>query len=134
MSAAAGGTACDLGKEADAAGQRDAVLAALEAVVDPCSRGLGRPIGLVSMGMIESLDIDAGRVRVVVLPTFPNCLFGGVIEAEIERSVGALPWCSAVSVRFAGADVVWDESRLSNVARRQLGRRGAAGARGPIAP
>lgn len=105
-----------------AADQRDAVLAALDVIIDPCSRGLGCPVGLVGMGMIEHLDIDAGRVSVTVLPTFPNCLFRGVIEAEIESRVGELPWCRAVAVQFAGADVVWDESRLSDRARRTLGR------------
>ena len=35
-----------------AADQRDAVLAALDAIVDPCSRGLGHPVGLVGMGII----------------------------------------------------------------------------------
>jgi metal-sulfur cluster biosynthetic enzyme len=105
-----------------AAERRDAVLATLDAIIDPCSRGLGHPVGLVGMGMIDRLDIDADRVSVTVLPTFPNCLFRGVIEAEIESRLGELPWCRAVSVHFAGADLVWDESRLSDEARRTLGR------------
>ncbi len=106
------------------ADRRDAVLAALDTIIDPCSRGLGRPVGLVGMGMIEHLEIDAGRVSVTILPTFPNCLFRGVIEAEIESRVGELPWCGEVRVRFAGAEAVWDESRLSDGAREALGRRG----------
>lgn len=127
MTAAALPTAVDSDDAApDGAAQRDAVLAALDAVVDPCSRGLGRPVGLVGMGMIEHLDIAGCAVRVTVLPTFPTCMFRGVIEAEIERRVGALPWCAAVSVRFAGADTVWDESRLSDAARHTLGRPRAA--------
>jgi len=107
---------------AEAGDRRAAVMAALDAIVDPCSRGLGRPVGLVGMGMIERLEIAEDDVRVTVLPTFPTCLFRGVIEAEIERRVGALPWCATVAVQFAGADTVWDESRLSAAARRTLGR------------
>ena len=102
--------------------RRATVLATLDDIVDPCSRGLGRPVGLVGMGMIERLEISDGDVDVVVLPTFPTCLFRGVIEAEIERRLRALPWCRTVSVRFAAADTVWDESRLSDAARKALGR------------
>jgi metal-sulfur cluster biosynthetic enzyme len=62
-------------------------------------------------------------VAVTVLPTFPDCLFRGVFEAEIEVRVGALPWCRSVSVAFAPADRAWDESRLSHDALRRLGRK-----------
>jgi len=108
---------------------RTAVLREIDTVVDPCSRALGRPVGLVGMGMIERVDIEAGRVCVTVLPTFPTCMFRGVIEEEIETRVRTISWCQAVSVRFAGADVVWDESRLSDAARRALGRPRSAVAR-----
>jgi metal-sulfur cluster biosynthetic enzyme len=102
--------------------RRAGVLAELDAIVDPCSRAFGRPVGLVGMGMIERLDVTAGHVFVTVLPTFPTCMFRGVLEEEIEARVGGIDWCEAVSVRFAGAEAIWDESRLSNAARRALGR------------
>jgi metal-sulfur cluster biosynthetic enzyme len=101
---------------------REAVLDALEAIADPCSVALGKPIGLVGMGMIERLDIEGTVVRVAVLPTFPDCMFLGVIEAEIERLVAALPWCSGVAVRFCPAEQSWDESRMTPAARQLLGR------------
>ena len=112
--------------------RRAAVLIAIETIVDPCSRALGRPVGLVGMGMIAGLDEECGRVRVTVLPTFPTCMFRGVLEEEVEAVVRALPWCAAVSVRFADAEYVWDESRLSETARATLGRR-PAGARSRVA-
>jgi metal-sulfur cluster biosynthetic enzyme len=102
--------------------RRIAALAAIDAIVDPCSRALGRPIGLLGMGMIARLDEDNGRIDVVVLPTFPTCMFRGVLEEEIEAAVGALSWCSAVSVSFSNPDRVWDETRLSDAARAVLGR------------
>jgi metal-sulfur cluster biosynthetic enzyme len=104
-------------------GLRTAVLGEIDTIVDPCSRALGRPVGLVGMGMIERVDIAAGRICVTVLPTFPTCMFRGVIEEEIKIRVRTISWCQAVSVRFASADVVWDESRLSDATRRALGRR-----------
>jgi metal-sulfur cluster biosynthetic enzyme len=105
--------------------RRAAALTAIDGIVDPCSRALGRPVGLVGMGMIERLDIAGGEVRVLVLPTFPTCVFRGVLEEEIEARVLALGWCESAWVRFAGAGIVWDESRLSDAARAALGRGGA---------
>jgi len=102
--------------------RRAAVLDAIDEIVDPCRRALGRPVGLVGMGMIEHLEVAAGHVSVTVLPTFPTCLFRGVLEEEIEKRVRAFAWCEGVAVRFAGADIVWDESRLGAAARASLGR------------
>jgi metal-sulfur cluster biosynthetic enzyme len=102
--------------------RRAAVLKAVDAIVDPCSRALGRPVGIVGMGMISRLDEEDGRVSIRVLPTFPTCMFRGVIEEEIEARVRALPWCQGVTVQFADADEVWDEQRLSEHARATLGR------------
>ena len=107
--------------------QRAAVLTKIDTIVDPCSQAQGRPIGLVGMGMIERVDITAGRIWVTVLPTFPTCMFRGVIQEEIESRLRTISWCQAVSVRFAGADAIWDESRLSDAARLALGRQSKAG-------
>ena len=107
------------------AGDRDRrfqALQAIELIVDPCSRALDRPIGLVGMGMIAVLDEREGRVEVEVLPTFPTCMFRGVIEEEIEARIRALPWAKSVAVRFASADQVWDETRMSADARTKLAR------------
>ena len=97
-------------------------LRAIELIVDPCSRALDRPIGLVGMGMIAALDEREGRVEVEVLPTFPTCMFRGVIEEEVEARIRALPWAKSVAVRFAPADQVWDETRMSTDARIKLAR------------
>jgi metal-sulfur cluster biosynthetic enzyme len=75
------------------------------------------------MGMIERVDIAAEHIWGTVLPTFPTCMFRGVIQEEIESSLRTISWCRAVSVHFAGADAIWDESRLSDAARLALGRR-----------
>jgi metal-sulfur cluster biosynthetic enzyme len=102
--------------------RRAAALVAIDAIIDPCSQALGRPVGLAAMGMIVRLDEAASRISVTVLPTFPTCMFRGVLQEEIEVRLAALPWCVSVSVRFADADLVWDESRLSDAARATLGR------------
>jgi metal-sulfur cluster biosynthetic enzyme len=112
-----------LPSDATAAGRRGEVLALLEEIRDPCSVSIGRPIGLVGMGIIEHVAIAGDAVAVTVLPTFPDCLFRGVFEAEIEKRLAALSWCSSVSVAFAPADRTWDESRMAPDALRRLGRK-----------
>jgi metal-sulfur cluster biosynthetic enzyme len=76
----------------------------------------------VGMGIIDSVAIDDGAVSVAVLPTFPDCLFRGVFEEEIERKLKALTWCRSVSVSYRPADESWDESRMTPEARGLLGR------------
>jgi metal-sulfur cluster biosynthetic enzyme len=102
------------------AARRREVLARLDAIVDPCSKSLGRPAGLVAMGIVERLDVAGGAVAVLLLPTFPTCLFRGYFEEEIKASVAALPWCSTVTTEFCAADRLWDESRMAPEARRGL--------------
>src|SRR5258708_15039451 len=93
-----------------AADRRREVLALLDEIHDPCSVGIGRPIGLVGMGIIEEVAITGDAVTVTVLPTFPDCFFRGVFEAAIEGRLKALSWCRSVTVGFAPADQGWDES------------------------
>jgi metal-sulfur cluster biosynthetic enzyme len=104
-------------------GRRGEVLALLDEIHDPCSVSIGRPIGLVGMGIIEQVAIAGDAIAVTVLPTFPDCLFRGVFEAEIETRLSSLAWCRAVTVAFAPADRDWDESRMAPDALRRLGRK-----------
>ena len=99
------------------------VWAALDAIKDPCSISIGRPIGLVGMGIIDRVEVTGSAVKVSVLPTFPDCMFRTVFEEKIEQRVAALPWCNEVTVHFCPADQEWDESRMSLDALRILGRK-----------
>ena len=99
------------------AARRCEVLDRLDAIVDPCSRSLGRPAGLVAMGIVERLDVAGDGVTVLLLPTFPTCLFRGFFEEEIRERVGALPWCRGVAIEFCPADRLWDPSRMAAAAR-----------------
>jgi metal-sulfur cluster biosynthetic enzyme len=106
--------------------RRIGVLNAIDAIADPCSQALGRPIGLVAMGLIARLDVVEENVTITVLPTFPTCMFRGVFEEEIAAQVRSIPWCKGVSVCFSGAEIIWDERRMSDAARRMLKRSPAA--------
>ena len=107
----------------------DAVNAVLNAIVDPCSAASATPIGLVDMGIIESVRVQGGDVRVGLLPTFAGCLFVGMFRLGIEEGVQALDWCDSVEVEIVHAPTYWDESRMSEDAlgrlrvRREIMRR-----------
>ena len=111
--------------------RRQQVLAELDRITDPCSAAIARPIGLVGMGIVEAVDIEDSSVRVLILPTFPNCMFRGVIEEEVRTRLTRLDWCVGVSVEFCPADQSWDESRMSDEALRKLGRKAK---RAPVKP
>ena len=109
--------------EVVSASRRGEVLAELDRIHDPCSVSIGRPIGLVGMGIIDRVDVVGAVVSIAVLPTFPDCMFRGVFEEEIETRIGALSWCEEISVAFCPADRSWDESRMTRAALQSLGRK-----------
>ena len=102
------------------AGLREEALTRIDAIVDPSSKAFGRAAGLVGMGMIDRLDIDDGAVAVTVLPTFPDCLFRGVFEEEIEKALAQLAWCRSVRIAFAPPEQTWEEERMSPAVRAAL--------------
>jgi metal-sulfur cluster biosynthetic enzyme len=95
----------------------------LNGIVDPCSAGSAVPIGLVDMGIVDRIEVEDAVVRIALLPTFAGCLFVGIFEAEIERRMLGLAWCTSVSVEVIHAPTYWDESRMSDTARRHLRER-----------
>jgi metal-sulfur cluster biosynthetic enzyme len=95
--------------------RRAQALALVETVVDPCSASFGRPIGLVSMGIVDRLDIGpAGEIHLWIMPTIPGCLFLGVIEEKVEAALAELDWCSQLRCHHAAG--LWDPSRMRPLA------------------
>lgn len=92
----------------------------LDEIVDPCSAAAGTTIGLVEMGLIDTLDIGDDSVTVGLLPTFPGCIYSGVFASEITRRLKALAWYSDISVVISAGDAIWDEDRMSVGARERL--------------
>jgi metal-sulfur cluster biosynthetic enzyme len=52
--------------------------------------------------------------------TAPGCGMGGVLKDDVERKVRTLPGVGAVQVEVVW-DPPWDQSRMTDVARLQLG-------------
>lgn len=99
-----------------------AVLAALSAVVDPCSKTNGCWVNLVDLGMVDSVDIDdsSGRVTVYLVLDDPVCLYLFDIRSEIKSRVEALTGVTAVETKVRG-DKVWFPDRATDAVRRRLG-------------
>ena len=55
---------------------------------------------LVSLGMIERVDIDGGRVALTVQLTTPACPMKAQIEADVVRALRAVPGVETVDVSF----------------------------------
>jgi ATP-binding protein involved in chromosome partitioning len=72
-----------------------AVSQALATVLDPELHQ-----DLVSLGMIEGVDIDADIVRVGVRLTTPACPMKARIESDVRAAVGSVPGVARVEVAF----------------------------------
>lgn len=94
-------------------GLRASVEAALNAIVDPCSRATGRPLGLVDMGLIEGLQIGAdGAVQLGIVPTSPLCMMTGVFLAEARQALAAIDGVTRIEVRL-DAEHIWTPERMT---------------------
>ena len=109
-----------------------AVRRELDTIGDPCSVAAGAPMGLESMGLIASVDVDAdGHVAIDLRLTSPCCLNVGYFDVEIRKAVEALDGARSVEVRRdVGLD--WRPDMMSADARAR--RRAALLARGIRAP
>jgi metal-sulfur cluster biosynthetic enzyme len=100
---------------------RELVLERLEQIADPCSVASGDALGLHSMGLIESVDVDpAGVVTVDLRLTAPSCLMIGFFVTEIEARVGDLPGVTGVVVKHDVGDR-WEPEMMAPevIARRR---------------
>ena len=96
---------------------REAVIRALDNCYDPCCQE--RKISVVDMGLIESIEVGDGRVRIEMVLTTGWCPFASRLLEMVEEEVGALAGVDRVDV-----DVVWDPTwtpeRMSDSAREKL--------------
>lgn len=94
----------------------EAIAAALEKVIDP-----EMSLGILSLGLVYSVDAAADPVRVRMTMTSAACPVIDMIVAEVEASLhGVLP-----AARDVAVDVVWqpawDPSRMDAQARFAMG-------------
>lgn len=83
------------------------------------------PVDIVELGLIYRVDADelpdgAWLVDIDMSVTAPFCGMGDILRQDLHDAVAALPGVSAVNVALV-FDPPWDASRLSDVARLELG-------------
>jgi metal-sulfur cluster biosynthetic enzyme len=103
----------------------DAVRAALDEVIDPCSAAAGAAAGIAELGLVRELRIEPGEagavVRVVLRVTDPGCLMGGPFAASARRRLAALPGVAEVDVRLDEA-FDWTPADAAAAYRERLER------------
>jgi ring-1,2-phenylacetyl-CoA epoxidase subunit PaaD len=105
---------------------REAVWEALAEVPDPEIPA----VSVVDLGLVHRVELDGGRLRVELLPTFVGCPALDLIRASVaERLAGMAP---EVEVEMTFAEP-WTSDRITPEGRRKLCESGFAPP-GPAAP
>jgi len=83
------------------------------------------PVDIVELGLIyriEPSDLPSGnkRVDIDMSVTAPFCGMGDIMRQDLHDAVAALPGVEVVDVDLV-FDPPWDASRMSDVARLELG-------------
>ena len=89
----------------------DHVYDRLDRVLDPCSCLTERPLSIVELGLVESVEVDDGSVAVELVPTSPVCLYMAQIVEEVEAEVNRLDGVDEVVVEQL-IDVLWRPERM----------------------
>ena len=101
---------------------RAQITAKLDEIKDPCSIASGTTMGLVEMGLLDTIGIDEdGAVLVKLRLTSPFCHMIGYFKKEAMRQIEALPGVTSVDLQ-ADNGLAWSPSRISPAAaaRRTL--------------
>ncbi len=83
------------------------------------------PVDIVELGLVyrvdaEQLASEGWRVEVDMSVTAPFCGMGDILRQDLHDAVAAIPGVEEVEVKLV-FDPPWDASRLSDVARLELG-------------
>lgn len=83
------------------------------------------PVDIVELGLVyrvdaEQLDSDGWHVDIDMSVTAPFCGMGDILRLDLRDAVAELPGVETVEVNLV-FDPPWDASRLSDIARLELG-------------
>src|SRR5215207_3009835 len=93
---------------------RDAVLRALELVIDP---ELRKPV--TELDMVRELQIEGGSVSVTIALTVAGCPLRNSFQEQVAEHVGRVPGVERVELRFG---VMTPEEKAALTARLRGGR------------
>jgi probable FeS assembly SUF system protein SufT len=83
------------------------------------------PVNIVELGLVyqcrsEQLPEGGHRVDIQMTVTAPGCGMGPVLQDDVRRKVLSIPGVKEANVELVW-DPPWDQSRMSEVARLELG-------------
>jgi FeS assembly SUF system protein len=79
------------------------------------------PVNIHELGLVYEVNVDASRaVSIKMTLTSPGCPAAQSLPAEVASKVQAIPSVSAANVEVVW-NPPWDPSRMSEVARLELG-------------
>jgi FeS assembly SUF system protein len=97
-------------------GLKRQVIAALSTIYDP-----ELPVNIYDLGLIYDLDVDAdGRVDIRMTLTAPGCPVAQTFPTQVEQAVAEVKGVASAHVEIVW-DPPWDQSRMTEAARLQLG-------------
>jgi metal-sulfur cluster biosynthetic enzyme len=96
----------------------DAVREKLREIVDPCSAARGTDNDVISMGLLDSIEIDGTDVTVQMRLTSPTCFMVPYFIRETEERVGGLEGVDSVTLE-TDAGMEWQPSMMSEDAKRR---------------
>jgi len=103
------------GKRAEQ-GLKRQVIAVLSTIYDP-----ELPVNIYDLGLIYDLDVAAdGHVDIRMTLTAPGCPVAQTFPGQVEQTVAAVEGVTRAHVEIVW-DPPWDQSRMSEAARLQLG-------------
>jgi FeS assembly SUF system protein len=97
-------------------GLKRQVIAALSTIYDP-----ELPVNIYDLGLIYALDVEAdGRVDIRMTLTAPGCPVAQTFPTLVEQTVAEVDGVIRAHVEIVW-DPPWDQSRMTEAARLQLG-------------
>ena len=98
----------------------DEVWLALSEIEDP-----ELPIAITDLGLVRSIDIDDGVIRVRLIPTFVGCPALDLIRERVSGRLRALPAVRGVEVQYT-FDEPWSLHRMTETGRAKLEAHGVS--------
>ena len=87
----------------------------LRTVTDPCSAGLGAPIDIWSLGLVEDVTVTDGIARVRLVLTDPSCVFFRRIRDHVADALSDVPDIDGVEVEL-DTTTLWTPDRMKESA------------------
>jgi ring-1,2-phenylacetyl-CoA epoxidase subunit PaaD len=97
---------------------RESIARVLHSIPDP-----EMPIGIVDLGLVESVRTLNGTVEIDLLPTFIGCPALDMIAGDVRAKLSALPGVTDVRVNWL-FDPPWSVDRITPAGRESLREHG----------